>query len=104
MRRKKDEHFGMICRFFDQEKRCCGIYPARPAVCRSFPGPGRCGYSIFFLSSAALSATPSSWRSPTIPDPVDRPFEQPFSRYPAALFRSAAATFQTTARSPRDRP
>ena len=47
MRRKKDDHFGMICRFFDQEKRCCGIYPARPAVCRSFPGPGRCGYYDF---------------------------------------------------------
>ena len=47
MRRKKDEHFGMICRFFDQEKRSCGVYPARPAVCRSFPGAGRCGYYDF---------------------------------------------------------
>jgi Fe-S-cluster containining protein len=46
-RRKKDEHFGMICRFFDQEKRSCGVYPARPGVCRSFPGAGRCGYYDF---------------------------------------------------------
>lgn len=47
LRRKKDEHFGKICRFFDQEKRRCGIYPARPHVCRSFPGDGRCGYWDF---------------------------------------------------------
>jgi Fe-S-cluster containining protein len=46
-RRKKDEHYGMICRFFDQEKRSCGVYPARPHVCRSFPGAGRCGYYDF---------------------------------------------------------
>jgi uncharacterized protein len=47
LRRKTDEHFGMICRFFDQEKRCCGIYPARPGICRAFPGGGRCGYYDF---------------------------------------------------------
>ena len=47
MRRKKDEVFGKICRFFDTTKRCCTIYEARPAVCRSFPGGGRCGYYDF---------------------------------------------------------
>lgn len=47
MRRKKDVHFGKICRFFDTEKRSCTIYTARPAVCRSFPGKGRCGYYDF---------------------------------------------------------
>ena len=47
MRRKKDEVFGKICRFFDTKKRCCTIYQARPAVCRSFPGGGRCGYYDF---------------------------------------------------------
>lgn len=47
MRRKKDVHFGRICRFFDTEKRCCTIYKARPAVCRQFPGAGRCGYYDF---------------------------------------------------------
>ncbi len=47
MRRKADEHYGKICRFFDQEKRCCGIYEARPAICRAFPGGARCGYYDF---------------------------------------------------------
>lgn len=47
MRRKKDEHFGYICQFFDTEKRCCSIYKVRPSVCRSFPGGGRCGYYDF---------------------------------------------------------
>jgi uncharacterized protein len=46
MRRKKDEHFGGICRFFDTEKRRCTIYEARPATCRSYPG-NRCGYYDF---------------------------------------------------------
>ena len=46
MRRKADEHFGRICRFFDTEKRRCTVYKARPATCRSFPG-GRCGYYDF---------------------------------------------------------
>ena len=46
MRRKADDHFGRICRFFDTEKRCCTVYKARPATCRSFPG-GRCGYYDF---------------------------------------------------------
>ena len=30
MRRKADEHFGRICRFFDTEERRCTIYTARP--------------------------------------------------------------------------
>lgn len=49
MRRKKDEHFGYICQFFDTEKRCCSIYQSRPSVCRSFPGTGRCGYYDFLM-------------------------------------------------------
>lgn len=47
MRRKKDTVYGRVCRFFDTEKRCCTVYKARPAVCRSFPGAGRCGYYDF---------------------------------------------------------
>ena len=46
-RRKKDEHFGMTCQFFDTEKRCCTIYEGRPAICRSYPGTARCGYYDF---------------------------------------------------------
>jgi uncharacterized protein len=49
MRRKKDPHFGKICRFFDTEKRCCTVYLARPSTCRSFPGAGRCGYYDFLM-------------------------------------------------------
>ncbi len=49
MRRKADQHFGHICRFFDTEARHCTIYEARPAICRSFPGEGRCGYYDFLM-------------------------------------------------------
>ena len=47
LRRKKDEHFGRICRFFDTDKRRCTVYEARPDICRSFPGGNRCGYYDF---------------------------------------------------------
>lgn len=47
MRRKKDEHFGYICQFFDTENRRCTVYKARPSICRNFPGSGRCGYYDF---------------------------------------------------------
>jgi uncharacterized protein len=47
MRRKRDVHFRRICRFFDTEARRCGIYEARPAACRAFPGRSRCGYYDF---------------------------------------------------------
>ncbi len=47
MRRKADEHFGKICRFFDTKKRRCTIYSFRPSVCREFPGENRCGYYDF---------------------------------------------------------
>lgn len=46
LRRKDDEHYGKICRFFDQEKRCCGIYEARPYICRAYPSE-KCGYYEF---------------------------------------------------------
>ena len=49
MRRKKDEHYGYICQFFDTEKRRCTVYEARPSVCRSFPGSKRCGYYDFLM-------------------------------------------------------
>jgi uncharacterized protein len=47
MRRKHDEHFGKICRFFDIKKRNCSIYTARPKVCRTFPNAKKCGYWDF---------------------------------------------------------
>lgn len=47
MRRKTDEHFGRICRFFDTVKRNCTVYEARPKACRAYPGEPRCGYYDF---------------------------------------------------------
>jgi uncharacterized protein len=47
LRRKTDEHFGRICRFFDTEARRCTIYTARPSTCREYPTQKRCGYYDF---------------------------------------------------------
>lgn len=47
LRRKEDEHYGYICRFFDTDKRRCTVYEARPQICREFPGEERCGYWDF---------------------------------------------------------
>ncbi|HET6389841.1 YkgJ family cysteine cluster protein [Hyphomicrobium sp.] len=49
MRRKGDKIYGRICQFFDTKKRCCTVYKARPAACRDYPGPGRCGYYDFLM-------------------------------------------------------
>ena len=37
----------MTCQFFHSKERRCTIYAARPGVCRSYPGAGRCGYYDF---------------------------------------------------------
>ena len=47
LRRKKDENFGAICRFFDTGERRCTIYHARPSTCREYPTQKRCGYYDF---------------------------------------------------------
>jgi uncharacterized protein len=44
LRRKRDELFGVACQFINPETRGCGIYLARPAVCREFPTTTRCAY------------------------------------------------------------
>lgn len=52
LRRKVDSVFRETCVFFDTQKRNCGVYDARPAVCREWPAaeirlPGaedRCQY------------------------------------------------------------
>ncbi len=44
LRRVKDVIFPETCMFLDQEKRCCTIYHARPAVCREYPDRARCAY------------------------------------------------------------
>lgn len=47
LRQQQDEHFKLICRFFDTEQRRCTIYHARPGVCRDYPGEPTCGYYSF---------------------------------------------------------
>ena len=59
MRRKADEHFGRICRFFDTDKRCCTIYEARPEICRSYPGDKSCGYYDFLTSEREAQRDPT---------------------------------------------
>ena len=44
LRRKVDPMFGQTCQFLNLETRGCGIYHARPAVCREFPTTKRCAY------------------------------------------------------------
>jgi Fe-S-cluster containining protein len=44
LRRKRDHLFGVACQFINPETRGCGIYNARPAVCREFPLTKRCAY------------------------------------------------------------
>jgi Fe-S-cluster containining protein len=44
LRRKKDVLFEETCQFLNEETRGCGIYHARPAVCREYPARSRCSY------------------------------------------------------------
>jgi uncharacterized protein len=44
LRRKRDALFGETCQFLNPETRGCGIYHARPAVCREYPTTKRCAY------------------------------------------------------------
>ena len=39
--------FESTCGLFDQEKRRCTVYEARPGVCRQYPDAPRCGYYDF---------------------------------------------------------
>lgn len=47
MRHRKDTIFDTVCAQFDQEKRRCTVYEARPGVCRKYPDSSRCGYYDF---------------------------------------------------------
>ncbi len=44
LRRKKDVIFEEACQFLNPETRGCGIYHARPEVCREYPDRVRCSY------------------------------------------------------------
>lgn len=47
LRHRKDRIFKSICMFFDQKKRRCTVYEARPTVCRDYPNQNTCGYYDF---------------------------------------------------------
>lgn len=47
LRHKKDRIFDSTCLLFDQEKRRCTVYEARPGVCRKYPDSSKCGYYEF---------------------------------------------------------
>lgn len=47
LRHRKDHIFVSTCALFDQEKRRCTVYEARPGVCRKYPEMSRCGYYEF---------------------------------------------------------
>ncbi len=47
LRHKRDHIFASTCALFDQEKRRCTVYEARPGVCRKYPDAPRCGYYEF---------------------------------------------------------
>jgi uncharacterized protein len=47
LRHRKDDVFASVCRFLDPKTRRCGVYEARPTVCRQYPHGSRCGYWEF---------------------------------------------------------
>jgi Fe-S-cluster containining protein len=47
LRHRKDRVFDSACMFLDQKTRSCGVYEARPGVCREYPDGGYCGYYEF---------------------------------------------------------
>lgn len=59
MRRKGDDHYGRVCRFFDTEARRCTVYQARPAICRQYPGSARCGYFDFLRHERSAQDDPA---------------------------------------------
>jgi len=50
LRHRLDTIFYSACMFFDQKKRRCTVYEARPRVCRTYPpDTPRCGYYDFLM-------------------------------------------------------
>ena len=54
LRHRKDETYGTVCQFLDQENRMCSIYHARPEICGDYPGTRKCGYYEFLLFERML--------------------------------------------------
>lgn len=47
LRHQRDDVFKSVCQFFDRDLRRCGVYAARPNVCRRYPSGATCGYYEF---------------------------------------------------------
>jgi len=47
LRHRKDHIYRSTCILFDQERRVCSAYAARPQTCRDYPLGSRCGYYEF---------------------------------------------------------
>ena len=58
LRHTDDEHFVTSCMFLDKETRLCGIYDARPKICREFPTQTRCGYYDFLTFEREVQDDP----------------------------------------------
>ena len=58
LRHRKDTVFDSICMFFDQDKRRCTVYEARPGVCRQYPDSKHCGYYEFLKFERAHQDDP----------------------------------------------
>ena len=54
LRKRKDEYFGSVCRFFDPKERRCTVYAARPEACRDYPYAKSCGYYQFLKFERTL--------------------------------------------------
>ena len=54
LRKRKDEYFGSVCRFFDPKERSCTVYAARPEACRDYPYAKTCGYYQFLKFERTL--------------------------------------------------
>jgi Fe-S-cluster containining protein len=54
LRKRKDEYFGSVCRFFDTGERRCTVYEARPEACRDYPYAKTCGYYQFLKFERTL--------------------------------------------------
>ena len=54
LRHRKDEDYGSVCQFLDNETRECSVHPARPQICRDHPGKPTCAYYAFLMSERDL--------------------------------------------------
>jgi uncharacterized protein len=78
LRHTPDEIYGTACQFLDRGTRRCSIYEARPAICRNYPGDGRCGYYDFLSFERRAQEDPDH-----VPSTYNHPHPAPASADPA---------------------